>query len=178
MLSLLNNRTFCGYFAIIYNTNVFKCVKDRDDEDFKNYLLNPYFEEAVNSTELTETEKDEILNTLSLEAMTANLTIKRLTINDSLNIEDTYLESYRELYNKVYINVIKSSRDNFQEFLFVMEYNPKSGNSHVYTFKLIDALTQCIKNKFTYDISKDNIDLIRKKYDIEIKLLKFSMEDK
>jgi hypothetical protein len=176
MLAITNISSFCGYFALKYNNLLTKCVKERDAVSFKNTLLNPKIYEVVENTHLENNEKRELLDILTLESMVANLTIKRMIVNKNNDIDSLYIDSYNELYEKLFIDKISNSRVNFQEFIFITEFNSKTGNSHVYTYRLVDILSQCISNKFTYEISENNINNIKKRFNLELKIVQYALE--
>jgi hypothetical protein len=176
-LSLINHSTFCGYFSQKYNNKLTKAIKERDGSDLLRLIQNPKFEEVVDNDLLNKAEQKELLDILQLEAYTANLTVKRMATNNK-NIEDIekiYRESYNELFNKIFFKKIKFSRADFQEFILITEYNPKTRHSHAYTFRLIDILSQCITNVFSYSISESNIKSIKTRFILELKMVQYSL---
>jgi hypothetical protein len=178
MLSLINQITFCGYFSQKYNNKITKAIKERDGADLISLIQNPKFEEVVNNDHLNKTEQKELMDILQLEAYTTNLTIKRMATNINFNgdIDKLYRESYNDLFNKVFGKKIKFNRADFQEYILITEYNPKTRHSHAYTFRLIDILQQCITNVFSYNISENNIKSIKSRFILELKMVQYSLD--
>lgn len=177
MLSLTNLNTFCGYFSQNYNIKLMKFVKERDTVNFNKTLLQPVFEELTNNVFLDKNEKTELSNILSLECMVANLTIKRMSVKNSLaeDIDKLYLDSYNDIYSKMFMKKINYCKMDFQPFVLITEYNSKNRNSYAYTFKLFDILSQCITEKYVYELSESNIQSIKDRFNLEMKMVKYNL---
>jgi hypothetical protein len=176
MLALVNISSFCGYFSLKYNNLLTKYVKERDASNFKRTILNPVFYEVSENTYLKTEEKKELNTVLILESMVANFTVKRMITTRNRDSEKLYIESYNEIYEKLFSDTVSSSKVNFQEFILITEFNAKSGNSHAYTYRLVDILTQCINNSFTYEISQSNINLIKERFNLELKIVEYALK--
>jgi hypothetical protein len=178
MLALVNINSFCGYFSLSYNNNLLKAVKERDGKEFKTLLINPTYDEIYKNKLLNASEMEDLSSIFDMEALIHNLTLKRISVLESdVNFEELYKDSYNEMYNKIFSLKISQNRSDFQGFIFLTEYNPTSRNSHVYTYKLIDILTQCITSSFTYEISQNNKDLIRERFSTEMKLVEYFLRN-
>lgn len=178
-LSLINVKTYCGYFALKFNSDIVKAVKERNGSVFRTLIMNPYYNEIKNNKYLTENELEELYNIYEMEPLVHNLTVKRISVlGESIeNYENLYIDSYNEIYTKFFIDKISQNRADFQTLLFLTEYIPKYKNSQVYTYKIIDILKQCITQKFSYDISKNNIELIRNRFSTELKMVHIYLEN-
>jgi len=177
MLALTNLKSYCGYFCLVYNNKISRSVKERDYNMCKRLLLNPVFDEVMNNPHLNKIEQKELLDVLHLEVMNVNYTIKRMSMkNDSnIDIDELYIDSYNDLYNKIFVNKLNSCKSDFQEFILITEHNSKNRNSHAYTFKLVDILSQCVHDKFKYELSEGNIQNLKTRFNLEIKMVAYSM---
>jgi hypothetical protein len=173
MLSLVNINKFCGFFALTYNNSILKSVKERDVNEFKNLILNPNYIEINDTRFLNKDEIEELNFIFEMETFIHNLILKRIVVseNEDFVFDELYKTSYNEIYNNFFSDKIIINRADFQNFVFLTEYNTKTRNSHVYTYKLDDILIQCITEKFTYEISKNNIDILKNRFAVEMKLI-------
>jgi hypothetical protein len=178
-LSLINYNTFCGYFSQTYNIKLTKSVKERDNNEFIKLINAPKFEEVLNNTLLNKVEQRELLDILQLETYAANLTIKRMSINTSFNgdIEKLYMDSYNDLFNKMFSKKINFNRADFQEFILITEYNAKTRHSHAYTFRLLDILKQCVTGEFNYELSENNIKSVKSRFVLEMKMVSYMLNN-
>lgn len=177
LLSLLNMKIFSGYFAHIFNYRLSKYTKDRNLENVLEMIYSPEYIEVQDNELLNDNEKRDLLNTLFVEAMTTNLTIKRITLNPPLllNFEKTFEESYNDLYSKIYYKILPNNRSGFQDFIVITEYNQKSKSNHAYTFKLIDLLIQCYNQSYSQKLSEVTIQNIHNKFHLELKIIENNM---
>lgn len=165
-LTLINQRCFCGYFARIYNNSILKCVKERNHISLINLMIRPVLDEFENNPSLTEEEIQELKDMLSLEVFTTNLTIKRFTLLDNSidDIEKVYIESYKDIYTKLFSEKIKTNRAEFQNYIIITE--EKNGIDYVNAFYLHDVLSQVLTDK-----DMNNTEVIKEKYNLELKLV-------
>jgi len=168
LLSILNQKSFTGYFARQFNHNLMKAVKKRDETSFYNLAISPKVAE-FNIKTLTEEEKTELNNLTSLDVMSTNLTILRLMVNDnnSNDIEKIFEESRDDLYNKLYIGSFTDSKADFQTFAIVTEYNPISRTNHAFTFDLYSLLN----GQISKDLNPETLANARETYTLEYKII-------
>jgi hypothetical protein len=191
MMSLTNLETFCGYFAIKYNNSISKFVKERDAVSFRNSLLHPKFHENEGNIYLSEEEKKELSNVLFLESMVANLTVKRASLNTQIKelcnsnksdeslyelMSSLYKDSYNEICQKLYNGKSFASRGSFKDVIFINEIYDETNFTRIYAYKLIDILKQCIYKDYKDKISEINIENINNRFDLEIRLVHYSLE--
>lgn len=121
-----------------------------------------------------------------------------------LQIDKLYKESYDELYEKIFSNIsttqhhtstlkifhkehneksdfrnikIKAPcKSGFQNIVFISELDSETQNNHIYTYKLMDILKQCIYKDFKIKFSPENIENINTRFDLEIRLVHHSLE--
>ena len=167
LLTLLNQKSFTGYFARHFNLSIAKAVKKRDETSFINLILSPKIVE-FESKSLTTEEKTETTNLTSLDVMSTNLALTRMLIRDTngKDLEKIFEESRNELYNKLYNGSISEYRGEFQTFVIVTEYNPTSRTNHAYTFDLYSLLT----GKISKNLTPETIAGIKETYSLEYKL--------
>jgi hypothetical protein len=177
MLVLVNVKTFCGYFSQMYNFNLIRVVNERNHKEFIHFLINPKIHEITENSALTETEVKELMNILSLEILTANLTLKKLTVNENFcnQISKIYEESHKDLFTKFYSKKIDSARSSFEDFVVITEQNPKTKVTHAYTFKFMDILLKLISNEYPEYLSDITVLNLKEKYSTEIKLVEYSI---
>lgn len=177
LLTLLNMKIFSGYFAHVFNYRISKYTKDRNIDGVMEMFYNPEFTEVQDNELLNDNEKRDLLNTLFLESMTTNLTIKRITLNQELiyNFERTFEESYNDLYSKIYYKILPNNRSGFQDFVVITEYSQKSKSNLAHTYKLIDLLIQCYNQSYSEKLSEVSIQNICSKFDLELKIIEHNM---
>lgn len=175
-LTLINGKIFSGYFSYIFNFNLNKSIKDRNYSQCFELVLNPTFEEVFENDKLSEKEKTHLLNNTSLEILSTNLTIKKLTLYPSKmnQIHDIFDESYMDLYSKIYHRKVKHNRSGFQDFILVTEHNPITQTNHVHTYKLLNIILQCINDEFSDKLTSNTITDIKKRFEIEIKMVQYT----
>lgn len=166
-LTLINQKSFCGYFSRIYNNSIFKSVKERNQINLLNLMLHPVSEEFQNNTSLSEDENTDLKELLSLEVFTTNLTVKRLTLSvDNIdNFEKVYSESYKDIYNKLFKEKIKTNRADFQNYTIITEV--KNNIEYANAFFLHDILS----NILLTNSQLEHEDVIKEKYNLELKLV-------
>lgn len=170
LLTILNRKSFTGYFARHFNQNIDRIVSNKDETGFINAILHPNIVE-FESKALTKEEKTELTNLTSLDVMSTNLTISRMLINDSIgeNLEKAFEESRLDLYTKLYIGSINSSKSEFQTFAIVSEYNPVSRTNHAYTFDIYSLLMGNVSKQ----LSPETLKKVKETYSLEGKLITY-----
>jgi hypothetical protein len=177
LLTLLNQNCFSGYFARVFNSNIQKYTEKRNHIEVVNNFINPAFVEFSKSETLTEEERSQVNELLILDVTATNLTLKRMSLNPNLenNFQKAFDDSYSEVYNRLYINSVNSSRSNFQDFVILTEMNQKTKTNHAYTYKLAELLEKIIREEPMKEIEKSMLDNVTRKYYLEIKLLHYTL---
>jgi hypothetical protein len=170
LLTILNKKSFTGYFARHFNQNINKIVSNKDETGFINAILHPRIVE-FESKALTKEEKTELTNLTSLDVMSTNMTISRMLTNDTIgeNLEKAFEESRLDLYTKLYVGSIDSSKSEFQTFAIVSEYNPVSRTNHAYTFDIYSLLTGNISKQ----LNPETLKKVKETYSLEYKLITY-----
>jgi len=180
ILSLINVKTFSGYFCRSYNDMILKAVKNRNEGDVAELLTAPVYPEIYNNTNLNEDEKQLLINLLHLDILATNLTIKRICINPSLNsnIMKAYEESYSNIYYNLYQSKIDCHKIDFTDFVILMEENESTRIKYAKTFELYNLLMNYIYDNISKEVCEKNITYIKDKYYLEIKMVYYYLDNK
>lgn len=178
LLTLVNMRIFSGYFAHIFNYKLTKYTKERNEQEITKLFFNPEFKEVLDNNILSEDEKNELLKIFEMEVYTTNLFMKKISINTNLTerFDEVFEECYIDVYTKIFRNDVKNPKNEFQDFILVTEYNPRTKTNHAYTFKLIDLLIQCFNQNFTHKLSDITIKSLCDKFETELKIIEYNMQ--
>ena len=178
LLTLVNMRIFCGYFAHIFNYKLTKFTKERNEQEVYKLFLNPEFKEILGNNILSETERNELMKVFEMEVYVTNLFMKKVSINTSITerFDEVFEECYMDVYTKLFRNDVNTPKNEFQDFVLVTEHNPRTKTNHAYTFKLIDLLIQCVSQNFTHNLSDVTIQSLCNKFETELKIIEYNMQ--
>lgn len=175
-LALLYRKTYCGYFAQLYNYDIYFLIRNQNEEEFIKKFTTPIFDELDTNKYLNDEENKLMLNILYLEMLSMNLTMVKFLISYGKKFPDLYDESYQELYTKMYINTIPESRSYFDDFVTLGKFSPKIRAKRAFSYPLLDIvmiLTTGVEHDY---INDSNRSMLEEKYDLEIKLMRVTAD--
>ena len=180
ILSLINIKTFSGYFCRMYNDIILKEVKNRNNDGIIELLINPIYPEVYDNKNLNDDEKQVLINLLHIDILTTNLTIKRICINPSLNsnIVKAYEDSYSNIYYNLYQSKFEYHKIDFTDFVILTEENEITRIKYAKTFELFKLLSQYIYDSLSTEIGEKNIKYIKDNYYLEIKMVYHYLDNK
>jgi hypothetical protein len=179
VLSLINIKTFSGYFCRSYNDKLLKEVKNKNTDAVVDIISNPTYGEIYDNKNLSDDEKQMLINLIHLDILSTNLTIKRISINPVLNsnIMKAYEESYCNIYYNLYQSKIDYNKIDFTDFIVLTEENETTRIKYARTFVLFDLISKYIRDEISQDMSDKNIKNIKDKYYLEIKMVYHYLEN-
>jgi len=179
-LTIINVKCFSGYFSKTFNDGLYECVKSRDTEKTMQYISDLKFPEIDDNKLLSEEEVKTLRLLFDIDVLSTNLTIKRFSVNSYLynDLGKAFEDSYANIYTSLYANKTDISRVNFEDFVVIVKESGESGIKYAHTFNLYDILVHCIFNKYSQDISQENIDKIRDTYCMELKMVQYTLDNK
>jgi hypothetical protein len=189
-LVLLNRKSLCGKFSLVYNDNIYKSIKDKKEKDLIKLYSNPYFNELYDNKELTKEEKNGLEIILKKEMLAINFYIKKL--ENMSKIPENFLESeeYKECFYQIHQTLnIHISRQDIQyintsvvDYITISEYNENSDSQFIMYYDILNLLSLIYfdeNNTYTNKpFNVNTINSIKKKYEFEMKLLKRAYGDK
>lgn len=180
ILSLINIKTYSGYFCRSYNDILLREVKNKNVDVVMELLTEPVYPEIYNNPNINSDEKQILINLLHLDILATNLTIKRIAINPILNenIMKTYEESYSNIYYNLYHSKFDYNKIDFTDFVVLTEENESTRIKYAKTFALYDLLTRYVYDNLTDEVSEKNIKYIKDTYYLEIKMVYHYLENK
>jgi hypothetical protein len=186
ILVLLNRKSLCGKFSLVYNDSVYKAIKDKKEKDLVKLYSSPYFSELYDNKELSKEEKKELEIILKKEMLAINFFIKKL--ENSNKVPENFLESdeYKECFYQIHLlldieisrNEIKYSNTSVSDYVIITEYNEVTESLQILYFDLLNLLSLIYfdeNNTYTNKpFNVKTIEILKQKYNFEMKLLKRS----
>jgi hypothetical protein len=185
-LVLLNRKTLCGKFSLVYNDSVYKAIKDKKEKELIKLYSFPYFIELSDNKELSKDEVKGLEIILKKEMLATNFFIKKL--ENLSKIPENFLESeeYKECFFQIHPllnieisrNEIKYSNTSISDYVIITEQNETTDSLQILYFDLLNLLSLIYfdeNNTYTNKpFNVKTIEILKQKYSFEMKLLKRS----
>ncbi len=183
-LVMLNRKTLCGKFSLVYNDSVYKAIKDKKEKELIKLFIAPYFSELSDNKELSKEEVKGLEIVLRKEMLATNFFVKKL--ENVCKIPENFLESeeYKECFYQIHpllnINIsrndIKYIDTSVSDYIMITEYNEATDSLQILYFDLLNLLSLVyFDENNTYTNKPFNVktlEMLKQKYNFEMKLLK------
>lgn len=183
-LVLLNRKTLCGKFSLVYNDSVYKAIKDKKEKELIKLYSFPYFSELSDNKELSKDEVKGLEIVLKKEMLATNFFIKKLEnvskIPENFLESEEYKECFYQIHPLVNINIsrddIKYINTSVSDYVIITEHNEATDSLQILYFDLVNLLSLIYfdeNNTYTNKpFSVKTLEMLKQKYDFEMKLLK------
>ena len=185
-LVMLNRKTLCGKFSLVYNDSVYKAIKDKKEKELLKLYSAPYFSELSDNKELNKEEIKYLEIVLKKEMLATNFFIKKLEnvskIPENFLESDEYKECFYQIHPLLNINIsrndVKYIDTSVSDYIMISEHNEATDSLQILYFDLLNLLSLIyFDENNTYTNKPFNVktlEMLKQKYTFEMKLLKRS----